>query len=30
VGMKTGYRPRYKRVILTLKEGQSIRFKKAS
>lgn len=30
VGMKMGYRPRYKRVILTLKEGQSISFKKAS
>jgi large subunit ribosomal protein L23 len=30
VGMKAGYRPRYKRVILTLKEGQSISFKKAS
>ena len=28
VGMKTGYRPRYKRVMLTLKEGQSIAFKK--
>ncbi len=27
VGMKTGYRPRYKRVMLTLKEGQSIAFK---
>lgn len=26
VGMKTGYRPCYKRVILTLKEGQSITF----
>jgi large subunit ribosomal protein L23 len=26
VGMKTGYRPRYKRVILTLKQGQSINF----
>ena len=26
VGMKQGYRPRYKRVILTLKEGQSINF----
>ena len=25
-GMKAGYRPRYKRVILTLKEGQSINF----
>lgn len=28
VGMKTGYRPRYKRVILTLKQGQSIDFNK--
>lgn len=26
VGMKYGYRPRYKRVLLTLKEGQSIKF----
>ena len=26
VGMAQGYRPRYKRVILTLKEGQSIEF----
>ena len=26
VGMKSGYRPCYKRVILTLKEGQSIQF----
>ncbi len=25
-GMATGYRPSYKRVILTLKEGQSIQF----
>lgn len=25
-GMKGGYRPQYKRVILTLKEGQSINF----
>lgn len=30
VGMKMGYRPRYKRVILTLKEGQSINFSKPS
>lgn len=30
VGMRMGYRPRYKRVILTLKEGQSINFTKAS
>jgi large subunit ribosomal protein L23 len=28
VGMKVGYRPLYKRVILTLKEGQSIQFDK--
>jgi large subunit ribosomal protein L23 len=26
MGMTQGYRPRYKRVILTLKEGQSISF----
>lgn len=26
VGMKFGYRPCYKRVILTLKEGQSLQF----
>lgn len=26
LGMKVGYRPRYKRVMLTLKEGQSIQF----
>lgn len=26
VGMKVGYRPRYKRVMLTLKEGQTIQF----
>lgn len=26
VGMKKGFRPRYKRVILTLQEGQSINF----
>lgn len=26
VGMKMGYRPLYKRVILTLREGQSINF----
>lgn len=26
VGTKTGFRPQYKRVILTLKEGQSIKF----
>ena len=26
VGMAQGYRPQYKRVILTLKEGQSIKF----
>jgi large subunit ribosomal protein L23 len=26
VGMKVGFRPQYKRVIFTLKEGQSIRF----
>lgn len=25
-GMRVGYRPRYKRVILTLKESQSIKF----
>jgi large subunit ribosomal protein L23 len=25
-GMSTGYKPAYKRVILTLKEGQSIQF----
>nr|YP_009629485.1 ribosomal protein L23 [Coelastrella saipanensis]AVV61595.1 ribosomal protein L23 [Coelastrella saipanensis] len=25
-GMSTGYKPSYKRVILTLKEGQSIQF----
>lgn len=25
-GMKQGFRPRYKRVMLTLKEGQSIQF----
>ena len=30
VGTKKGYRPRYKRVILTLKEGQSINFGKDS
>lgn len=30
VGMKTGNRPSYKRVILTLKEGQSINFKKSN
>lgn len=29
VGMKMGYRPRYKRVILTLKQGQSIDFNKS-
>lgn len=28
VGMKVGFRPRYKRVIFTLKEGQSIQFEK--
>jgi large subunit ribosomal protein L23 len=26
VGTKAGFRPRYKRVLFTLKEGQSIRF----
>nr|BBE24876.1 50S ribosomal protein L23 [Raphidocelis subcapitata] len=29
VGIKSGYRPRYKRVILTLKQGQSIDFSKS-
>ena len=28
LGTKMGYRPRYKRVMLTLKEGQSIKFDK--
>lgn len=28
LGTKQGYRPRYKRVIFTLKEGQSIQFGK--
>lgn len=30
LGVAQGYRPRYKRVILTLKEGQSINFEKFS